>query len=118
LTRLNLNVVGTHFGGSLYAMCDPFFMLLLMQHLGREYVVWDTAASIRFLKPGRGTVRATFHISPETIDEIRARADRGEKVEPVFQVDVVDEAQQIIAHVEKHLYVRKRKTADAQERIQ
>jgi len=46
-------------------MCDPWFMLILMQHLGRDYIVWDKAASIQFLKPGRGTVAATFHISPE-----------------------------------------------------
>ena len=67
LTRLNLNAVGTHFGGSLYAMCDPFFMLILLEHMGRDYVVWDKAASIQFLKPGRGTVTATFHITPEQI---------------------------------------------------
>jgi hypothetical protein len=66
LTRLNLDAVGTHFGGSLYAMCDPWFMLILMQHLGRDYIVWDKAAVIQFVKPGKGTVYATFHIPPET----------------------------------------------------
>ena len=58
----NRNLFGTHFGGSLYAMCDPFFMLILIAALGPEFVVWDKAATIRFLRPGRGTVRATFHI--------------------------------------------------------
>jgi hypothetical protein len=72
LTRLNFNAVGTHFGGSLYAMCDPFFMLILLEHMGRDYIVWDKAASVQFLKPGRGTVTATFHISPEQIAEMRA----------------------------------------------
>ncbi len=109
LTWLNRNVVGVHFGGSLYAMCDPFFMLILMSNLGEEYIVWDKAASIKFLKPGRGTVRATFHIPPEKIAEIRAQADAGGKIEPTFTVDVVDEAQQVIAQVEKLLYVRKKK---------
>lgn len=108
LTRFNLNVVGTHFGGSLYAMCDPFFMLILMHHLGRGYVVWDKAASIRFLKPGRGTVHATFHIPPDTIAAIRAQADAGERPEPVFTVDVVDDHGEVIATVEKRLYVRKK----------
>jgi acyl-coenzyme A thioesterase PaaI-like protein len=109
LTRLNFNAVGTHFGGSLYAMCDPFFMLILMQHLGRDYIVWDKAASIQFVKPGKGTVYATFHISPETIAAIKAQADAGEKLEPVFNVDVVDSAGEVIARVEKRLYVRKKK---------
>jgi acyl-coenzyme A thioesterase PaaI-like protein len=108
LTRLNLNAVGTHFGGSLYAMCDPWFMLILMHHLGRDYVVWDKAASIQFLKPGRGTVTATFHISPEQIGELRAQADREGKIEPLFNVDVIDEQGGVVAKVEKRLYVRKR----------
>ncbi len=108
LTALNRNIVGVHFGGSLYAMCDPWFMLILMRLLGNGYIVWDKAASIQFLKPGRGTVTATFHIPPERVDEIRAAADRGEKVEPTFTVDVVDNQDQVIAHVEKLLYVRKK----------
>ena len=109
LTRLNLNAVGVHFGGSLYAMCDPWFMLILLQHLGDDYIVWDKAASIQFLKPGKGTVSATFHLAPETIDEVRAQADRGEKLEPIFNVDVIDDRGDVIAKVEKRLYVRKKK---------
>ena len=109
LTRLNFNAVGTHFGGSLYAMCDPFFMLILLQHMGREYIVWDKAASIQFLKPGRGTVQATFHVPPEQIAELRAQADREGKIEPVFNVDVIDEQGEVVAKVEKRLYIRKKK---------
>ncbi len=108
LTPFNRNIVGTHFGGSLYAMCDPWFMLILMRNLGGNFIVWDKAASIQFLKPGRGTVNATFHIPPERVDEIRAAADRGEKVEPTFTVDVMDEQNQVIARVDKLLYVRKK----------
>ena len=86
LRSWNRNYVNTHFGGSLYSMCDPFFMLILIQALGRGYVVWDKAATIRFRRPGKGTVRATFHIPQERVEEIRAAADRGEKIEPVFTV--------------------------------
>lgn len=102
----NRNYVNTHFGGSLYSMCDPFFMLILIQALGRGYVVWDKAATIRFRRPGKGTVRATFHIPQERVDEIRAAADRGEKIEPVFTVEVRDEQGEVVAEVEKLLYVR------------
>ncbi len=108
LTLLNRNIVGTHFGGSLYAMCDPWFMLILMRNLGSGYIVWDKAANIRFLRPGRGRVTATFHIPPERIQEIRAAADRGGKVEPAFTVEVTDAQNQVVAHVEKLLYVRKK----------
>jgi acyl-coenzyme A thioesterase PaaI-like protein len=109
LSALNRNIVGTHFGGSLYAMCDPWFMLILMHALGTEYVVWDKAASIQFLTPGRSKVHATFHIAEERIQEIRSEADRSGKTEPTFDVDVVDEHNQVVAHVQKLLYVRKKK---------
>jgi acyl-coenzyme A thioesterase PaaI-like protein len=108
LSRRNLNAVGTHFGGTLYAMCDPWFMLILMHALGDGYIVWDKAANIQFVKPGRGTVTATFHLPPERVAEIRAAADRGEKIEPTFVVDVMDEQKQIVARVEKLLYVRQK----------
>jgi acyl-coenzyme A thioesterase PaaI-like protein len=106
LRRWNRNYVGTQFGGSLYSMCDPFFMLILADALGRAYVVWDKAATIRFRRPGRGTVRATFHIPQERIDEIRAAADTQGKVEPTFEVNVLDEKGEVVAEVEKLLYVR------------
>jgi len=108
LTRLNRNIFGTHFGGSLYAMCDPWFALILLRALGAGYIVWDKAASIQFLKPGRSTVKATFHIPPERVAEIRAAADVGAKVEPTFVVEVRDPQGQVIAQVEKLLYVRKK----------
>ncbi len=109
MTALNRNIVGSHFGGSLYAMCDPWFMLILMRTLGEDYIVWDKAAGIQFLLPGRGTVTATFHIPPERIAEIRLAADNGQKIEPTFAVDVLDAQGQAVAHVEKLLYVRKKK---------
>jgi acyl-coenzyme A thioesterase PaaI-like protein len=105
----NRNYVGTHFGGSLYTMCDPFFMLILFDQLGRDYIVWDKAATIRFRRPGTGTVHAHFHIPPETVEEIRAAADREGKVEPVFTVEVHDDDGNVVAEVEKILYVRRKK---------
>lgn len=103
----NRNYFGTHFGGSLYAMCDPFFALILAQRLGPGYVVWDKAASIRFVRPGRGTVTATFHLPPDEVAAIRAAADAAGKIEPELTVDVVDEAGAVVARVDKTLYVRR-----------
>jgi acyl-coenzyme A thioesterase PaaI-like protein len=113
LTFLNRNYVGTHFGGSLYAMCDPFFMLILIPALGSDYVVWDKAATVRFKRPGRGTVRATFHIPQERIEEIRRAADAGGKVEPMFKAEVVDQEGQVVVEVEKVLHVRRRRPEEA-----
>jgi len=107
----NQNYVGTHFGGSLYTMCDPFFMLILFEQLGPGYVVWDKAATIRFRRPGRGTVRARFHVPPEEVERIRRLADEQPKVEPTFNVEVVDEDGEVVAEVEKLLYVRKKESS-------
>ena len=109
LTALNRNILGTHFGGSLYAMCDPWFVLILMRALGPNYIVWDKAANIQFLQPGRGKVTATFHIPLERVNEIRQAADTDRKTEPTLSVDVLDEQGLVVARVEKLLYVRKRK---------
>ncbi len=104
----NRNYLGTQFGGSLYSLCDPFLVLILATALGGGYVVWDKTATIRFRRPGRGMVKATFHIPQEKIDEIRAAADAGGKVEPAFQVNVLDAQGEVVAEVEKLLYVRKK----------
>lgn len=108
LNIFNRNIVGVHFGGSLYAMCDPWFMLILMRLLGENYIVWDKAASIQFRRPGRGTVKVRFHIPREREEQIRAEADQSTKIEPTFSVDVMDEQGQVIAQVEKLLYVRRK----------
>ena len=106
LGRLNRNAVGTHFGGSLYAMTDPFFAIMLMHNLGREYLVWDKAGEIDYVSPGRGTVTAHFHLSQRRIEEIRAQAADGAKIFPQFEVSVKDEAGATVARVKKTLYVR------------
>ncbi|MGM0556410.1 MAG: DUF4442 domain-containing protein [Myxococcota bacterium] len=108
LTPYNRNYVGTHFGGSLYAMCDPFYMLMLMKNLGSEYIVWDKAASIDFKKPGRGTVTAEFRLDPARVESIRQKADSQYKFEPTFYVEVTDEQGNVVAEVEKLLYVRRK----------
>lgn len=108
LRAWNRNYVGTHFGGSLYAMTDPFCMLMLIENLGAEYVVWDKAATIRFRKPGRGTVRAEFRLLDTEIQEIREKLKTQDKMEPVFTVEVKDSSGVVIAEVEKVLHVRRK----------
>ena len=103
----NRNYVGTHFGGSLYSMTDPFFMLMLMHNLGKGYVVWDKSSRIHYRAPGKGTVYAEFRLGEERIAAVRAEAADGEKHEPTFSVDVTDAAGKVIATVEKSLYVRR-----------
>ena len=104
----NANYVGTHFGGSLFAMTDAFYMLMLMANLGSDYIVWDKAASIRYRKPGRSTVHAEFRLSDTQLDDIREKLKTLSKYEPTFVVEVKDEQGTVIAEVHKLLYIRKR----------
>jgi len=112
----NRNYVGVHFGGSLFAMTDPFWMLLTMNALGRDYYVWDREAAIEFLKPGRGTVRAVFALEDAALDEIRAATAGGDKYLHWFETEVVDGEGEVVARVRKCLYVRRKKTRAASER--
>jgi acyl-coenzyme A thioesterase PaaI-like protein len=116
LTVFNRNVMGSHFGGSLYAMTDPFYMLMLMENLGREYIVWDKAATIRYKRPGIGTVRAEFRLTEATVAEIRDVLEREERYEPVFLIEVKDEAGRVVCEVDKTIYCAKRAVHQARRR--
>jgi len=104
----NRNYVKTHFGGSLYAMTDPFFMVMLIHILGKDFVVWDKAAHIDFIKSDRGTVTARFVIQEEQIQTIISKTSGGQKYFPEFTVDIENEAGEKVAHVTKTLYIRKK----------
>ena len=104
---LNRNYVGTHFGGSIFAMADPFHMILMMKKLGREYVVWDKAGSVRFLRPGRGTLTARFVVTRAMVEAARSATADGAKHEPTYAVEITDEAGALVALVEKTLHIRR-----------
>lgn len=108
LRLTNRNYFGTHFGGSLYAMTDPFYALMVLHNLPTGYTVWDKAASIEFVAPGRGRMRATFALEQAALDTILKMTADGDKHLHVFEVDVVDDEGLLVARVEKVVYVRKR----------
>lgn len=105
----NRNYVGVHFGGSLYSMIDPFYMLLLMNNLGKDYIVWDQSAEIEFIKPGTGTVSANFTITDEMLAEIKEKTANGDKFLPTYPVVITDESGDIVAKANKTLYIRQKK---------
>jgi acyl-coenzyme A thioesterase PaaI-like protein len=115
LTRWNKNYKGVHFGGSLFTMTDPFYMLMLATNLGREYVVWDKAASIRYRKPGMGRVRAEFRLSEERLAEIRAAVEADGRYDARFVVEVNDDAGGVVAEVERVVYCAKKSAHEARK---
>ncbi|HEX5043830.1 MAG TPA: DUF4442 domain-containing protein [Candidatus Polarisedimenticolaceae bacterium] len=100
------NYVGTIFGGSLYGAVDPIYMILLIKALGPDYQVWDKAAAIRFLRPGRSTLRATFRVDDAELDVIRAEVAAAGKTERSYTVDLVDGEGVVCASCEKRLSIR------------
>ena len=105
----NSNYVGTQFGGSIYAMTDPFYMLMIINNLGPEYVVWDKSAQIEFIKPGRAELHAEFIITEEILAQIKRNTDQNEKYIFTLPVEVKDPEGLLIAKVEKTIYVRRKK---------
>lgn len=108
LTFYNRNYMGTQFGGSLYAMVDPWYMLMLIKNLGPDYIVWDKSATINFRKPGRDTVTAEFTLTQEKIDDIKAQVAANVKYDAHFLVEIKDPAGKLIADVDKVVYVRRK----------
>ena len=103
----NRNYVGTHFGGSLYAMVDPMYMLMLLNILGPEFIVWDKAATIEYRKPGKGTVTAEFHVPKSLVASLQELAPN-EKHVVDLKVDVKDAEGDVVAHVVKTEYIRRK----------
>jgi len=104
----NRNYVSTHYGGSLYSMTDPFYMVMLYEHMGKDHIVWDKAANIRFKKPGRGKVRCEFRLTKELLAGYRKALETEEKIEPLIVATILDEENEIVAEVEKLLYIRRK----------
>ena len=104
----NRNYFGTHFGASLYAMTDPFYVIMLSRNIGPDYVVWDRAAQIEFVRPGRGRVTAVFERTLQMIAAVLEATANGEKHQPTWPVEVRDASGDVVARVLKTLYVRRK----------
>ena len=102
----NTNYVGTHFGGSLYSMCDPFYMFILLFHL-KGHVVWDKGAKFYFRKPGKGVMYACFEISKKNIEQLKVEAAKSYSISPIFKTVVLDSEKNVILNLEKVLYIKK-----------
>lgn len=102
----NRNLFGTHFGGSLYSMCDPFYVFIVTMNLGRGYIVWDKSAAIEFLKPAKGTILGIFEIDKSRLEEIRGEVDELGKNTYHFEAELTDETGLVVARVNKEVYVR------------
>ncbi|HXC38165.1 MAG TPA: DUF4442 domain-containing protein [Burkholderiales bacterium] len=104
--RLNRNYIGTHFGGSLYGMTDPFYFLMLSHLMGRAYRIAHAGARLEFLAPATGTVTARFEVSEERVKALQARAGNGERHLEEFPVEVKDGKGEVVARIVHIIYIR------------
>jgi len=102
------NYVGTLFGGSLFAMTDPFYMLMIMKNLGSEYIVWDKRSEIEYVSPGKATVFAEFVVKDSDLDEVKREVEVNGKYLKWFEVDIKTADGTIVAIVKKQIYIRKK----------
>lgn len=108
LRYLNMNPVGSHYGGSLFSMTDPFYMLMLIYHIGKDHFVWDKSATIEFCRPARSEVRANFVLTDEMISNIIEKTKDSQPHFMDFQVDILDTEDSVVAKVNKTLYIRRK----------
>ena len=100
------NYVGTIFGGSIFSSTDVLYFLLVLKNIGEDYVVWDKASSIRFKKPGKGTLYTKAFISDEEIEIIKTELLNTDKIDRVYYLDLIDEEGDICASIEKTIHIR------------
>ncbi len=113
-TPLTTNYFGTQFGGTLFAMVDPFWVIMLVRNLGPDYVVWDQRGEIDFVAPGRTAVTADLAITEHDLRQIRDAAGPGGKVLHWFECELLDTGGRVVARVRKQVYIRRR-TGPAQQ---
>ena len=102
------NYVGTLFGGSLFAMTDPFYMLMIMKNLGSQYIVWDKRSEIEYVSPGKATVFAEFFVKDSDLDEVMREVEVNGKYLKWFEVDIKTADGTVVAIVKKQIYIRKK----------
>jgi acyl-coenzyme A thioesterase PaaI-like protein len=104
----NKNYFGTQFGGAMFTLTDPFYMVMLIKNLGSKYVVWDKSATIHYLKPGRTDLTAEFNLTEEDLASIRSTLEAQNKMEWSRTIEIKDANGIVVAQVDKILSIKKK----------
>jgi acyl-coenzyme A thioesterase PaaI-like protein len=104
----NANYIGTQYGGSIFSLTDPFYMLMLIKNLGPEYRVIDKAARINYLKLGKSDLFAEFTLTEEELEGIRQQVAKEEKIDWKRLVQVKDRNGEVVAEIERTIYIKKK----------
>ncbi len=104
----NRNAVGTHFGGSIYSMTDPHIMLMLMNILGKNYIIWDVEANIKYIKAVKNKITAYIKITNEDLNNILIGTESGNKHISEFTIEIKNSDNVLVALVLKKIYIKKK----------
>lgn len=108
LTWRTRNIVGTIYGGSMYASTDPFYMLMLREILGKNFIVWDKGCSFRFKRPAKETMFAEFLITDEMLKPVMAEVETKGEATFIWPLKYQSKSGTVYVEFEKMLYVAKK----------
>lgn len=104
----NANYHGTQYGGAMSSATDPFYAIILIYALGKEYAVWDKVFTMRFLKPGKTDLFLNFEVTRPELEEIRQKVDEEGKMEWTKRIDLYDADGVIVAYADRTLSIKKK----------
>ena len=106
LSYKNSNYVGTIFGGSLSSATDPIYMIQLINILGKEFVVWDKEATIKFKRPASETAYADFNFTEEEISQIKNDIAQNKELSLIKELSITNKDKSVVfAELIKTIYV-------------
>ena len=106
LTWRNRNYVNSIFGGSMFSAVDPIPMVQLINILGNNYVVWDKSAEIKFKRPAKEHLFATFTYDKEELEGIKKQVAAEGQMELVKTTLLTNKDQSVVyCEVKKLLYI-------------
>lgn len=111
LNLFTRNYVKTIYGGCMFGAADGIYMFMLMNLLGRDYIVWDKSSVIKFRKPGIGTLYANFRVNDNDLAEIISGLNSKDSVLRDFMVEFRDKEGIVCAEITKTLYFRRKRKA-------
>lgn len=101
------NYLGTQYGGSMFSMTDAFYMIMLIKNLGKGYSIWDKAASIRFLKPGKTDLFVEYNLSEKDLQSIKNELESNSRINWTRKIEIKDRNDEIVAEVERVISIKK-----------
>jgi len=102
----NRNYVNSIYGGSMFSAVDPIPMVQLINLLNDDYVVWDKSAEIKFKRPARENLYATFTYTQEEIEIIKTKVLAENEIEIVKSTLLTNKDESItFCKVDKTIYI-------------